>query len=136
MRVSSFGGRYQFRPERAPDGAGERCLDCTIEPDCPFSAKRADPPISICLILWILAVSAVTDVRTAEGLVAALETGPYGRCADHSDNDVLDHQGGCEHRVRVWRRGQLPDVRLHAHGVGARPASVAPRVTWKWPVTN
>ena len=39
-RVSSFGGLHHFRPEQRPSGAGERCIDCAIEPDCPYSAKR------------------------------------------------------------------------------------------------
>lgn len=91
-RVSSFGSRFEFRPERAPDGAGERCLDCAIETDCPFSAKRqylgaldrADP--------WTWPVSVVTDIQTRDALEAALWSGPYGRCVYRCDNDVLDHQ--------------------------------------------
>ncbi|MFK4998828.1 hypothetical protein ACI2OX_20585 [Bacillus sp. N9] len=40
-RVSSFGSLMHFRPEKAPVGAGKRCLvDCKIEHECPFSAKR------------------------------------------------------------------------------------------------
>jgi predicted dehydrogenase len=91
-RVSSFGGRFEFRPERAPAGAGERCLDCAVEADCPFSAKRqylgaldgADP--------WTWPVSVVTDIHTRDALEAALRSGPYGRCVYRCDNDVLDHQ--------------------------------------------
>jgi predicted dehydrogenase len=39
-RVSSFGSLSQLRPEQKPEGAGERCLDCAIEPGCPYSAKK------------------------------------------------------------------------------------------------
>jgi len=92
VRVSSFGGLYEFREERAPEGAAERCLDCPIEPDCAFSAKRlyldaierGDP--------WAWPTTVVSDVHTRDALESALRTGPYGRCVYHSDNDVLDHQ--------------------------------------------
>lgn len=40
QRVSSFGSLTHFRAESAPDGAGERCIDCEVEPDCPYSATR------------------------------------------------------------------------------------------------
>ncbi len=91
VRVSSFGGLYEFRPERAPDGAGERCLDCTIEPDCPFSAKRAYLPY---LDLPNRESAGQRGDRCAHRGRAGCcpETGPYGRCVYHSDNDVLDHQ--------------------------------------------
>jgi predicted dehydrogenase len=92
LRVSSFGGRFEFRPERAPAGAGERCLDCAVEADCPFSAKRQylgalDRPDP-----WAWPVGVVTDIHTREALEAALWSGPYGRCVYRCDNDVLDHQ--------------------------------------------
>ena len=38
VRVSSAGNNFQFRPERAPEGAGTRCLvDCPIEAKCVYS---------------------------------------------------------------------------------------------------
>ncbi|MDG0810749.1 Gfo/Idh/MocA family protein [Cohnella rhizosphaerae] len=40
VRVGSFGRRSQFREDRAPEGAGTRCVtDCPIEATCPYSAK-------------------------------------------------------------------------------------------------
>ena len=90
-RVSSFGGLSHFRPAEKPAGAADVCLDCPVEPDCPYSAKRlyfarlADDPDG-----WPLSV--VTPVATEEALVAALRSGPYGRCVYNGDNDVVDHQ--------------------------------------------
>jgi predicted dehydrogenase len=92
VRVSSFGGLYEFRRDRAPEGAGDRCLDCSIEPGCAFSAKRlyldaverGDP--------WAWPTTVVSDVHTHDALESALRSGPYGRCVYRSDNDVLDHQ--------------------------------------------
>ncbi|MFC1432548.1 Gfo/Idh/MocA family protein [Streptacidiphilus sp. N1-3] len=91
-RVSSFGSLTHFRPEAAPPGAGERCLDCSVENSCPYSAKRlyldclGDPDREF----WPL--SAVTRDHTEQGVLRALRTGPYGRCVYACDNDVVDHQ--------------------------------------------
>jgi predicted dehydrogenase len=89
-RVASFGGLAHFRPEHRPEGAADRCLDCAVEPDCPFSAVRF---YTRCLERgagWPL--DAVVDDYTEADLRAALRHGPYGRCVYASDNDVVDHQ--------------------------------------------
>ncbi len=91
-RVSSFGGLYHFTAENRPPEAADNCLDCPLEPVCPYSAPR--------LYLGALGnparerwpLSTVTDARTPEGIRAALRDGPYGRCVYASDNDVVDHQ--------------------------------------------
>ena len=91
-RVSSFGSLHHFRPEQRPSGAGERCIDCAIEPDCPYSAKRiylgclGNPAAE----RWPL--QTVTSARTEQGVLDALRAGPYGRCVYRCDNDVVDHQ--------------------------------------------
>lgn len=91
-RVSSFGNLTHFRPEERPEGAASRCVECPIEPTCPYSAKRlyldclGDPAREF----WPL--GAVTESRDREGVLEALRTGPYGRCVYDSDNDVVDHQ--------------------------------------------
>lgn len=90
-QVSSFGSLTEFRPEHKPAGAAERCLDCALEPTCPYSAPRlylgtlrADGPI------W--PVSVITTRTDEAGVVEALREGRYGRCVWDSDNDVVDHQ--------------------------------------------
>lgn len=89
--VSSFGSLKHFRSEEAPDGAGERCVTCPVEPTCPYSAKR--------IYLEALRrghrgwpVDVLTPNPTRETVMAALEEGPYGRCVYDLDNDVVDHQ--------------------------------------------
>jgi predicted dehydrogenase len=91
-RVSSFGRLTHFRPEHRPAGATDNCLDCPVEPDCPYSAPRlylsclGDPEREH----WPL--SPVTHERTTDGVLTALRDGPYGRCVYACDNDVVDHQ--------------------------------------------
>jgi predicted dehydrogenase len=92
VRVSSFGGLFHFRPTQAPPGAADRCIECPVENECPFSAVRlyrsclGDPDRE----RWPL--STVTDTLTPEAVDQALREGPYGRCVYHSDNDAVDHQ--------------------------------------------
>jgi predicted dehydrogenase len=89
--VSSFGSLTEFREERRPEGAGERCVACVIEPDCKYSAKkqylgmaaRGDTGWPLNVVAW---------PPTVENVTAALEHGPYGRCVWRCDNDVVDHQ--------------------------------------------
>lgn len=92
-KVSSFGGLTYFRPERAPEGAGKRCLtDCAIEADCPYSARR----LYVERGLWKGSVwnGYITGNRMteAEKLETLATDSPFGRCVWHSDNDVADHQ--------------------------------------------
>ena len=37
-RVSSQGGLHHFTAANRPAGAADRCLDCAVEPGCPYSA--------------------------------------------------------------------------------------------------
>jgi predicted dehydrogenase len=89
-RVASFGGLAHFRPENRPDGAADRCLDCAVEPTCPYSAVRFYPAYLERDADWPL--DAVIDRRSSDDLTAALRHGPYGRCVYACDNDVVDHQ--------------------------------------------
>ena len=91
VRVSSFGNLTHFRRERMPEGAADRCLDCGVEANCPYSAKK--------IYLGRVAeghtewpVSVLAPVVTTESVTEALRSGPYGRCVYASDNDVVDHQ--------------------------------------------
>jgi predicted dehydrogenase len=43
VQVSSFGSLQHFRREAQPAGAADRCLDCAVEPTCPYSAKSSPP---------------------------------------------------------------------------------------------
>jgi predicted dehydrogenase len=92
VSVSSHGGLRHFTAASRPDGAADRCLDCAIEPTCPYSAPRlyfgflGDPKRR----QWPLSV--ITTDLTERGVRQALREGPYGRCVYACDNDVADHQ--------------------------------------------
>jgi predicted dehydrogenase len=105
--LSSFGSLLHYRATSAGPRIPARCTDgCPIEPVCPFSA----PGI-------YLDYRPFADLRTARAggtfadqapqkwpftvispdlrhgaIRQALETGPYGRCVYHCDNDVVDQQ--------------------------------------------
>ena len=90
-QVSSFGSLKHFRAEERPKGAADRCLDCSVEPACPYSAAR--------FYLGLVArgktnwpVDVLTPDTTVAGVTEALRSGPYGRCVYACDNDVVDHQ--------------------------------------------
>ena len=86
--VSSVGNLFEFRPERAPAEATERCTDpCPVD-DCPYDARRIY--LNPALTGW--PVHVITDDLSAEGRLRALQTGPYGRCAWKCGSDVVDHQ--------------------------------------------
>jgi predicted dehydrogenase len=91
-RLSSSGSLTHFTGEAVGPEIPDRCTDgCPIAETCPYFAPRVyldrlrENAASF-------VVAAVTLDRTPEGVMRALETGPYGRCVYRSDNDVVDHQ--------------------------------------------
>ena len=95
VRVSSFGSLSQFRPECAPAGAPERCLDdCPARGECPYDVKKIYLDSGFGVYsghpAWPTTVLAIDP--TEENVMNALRTGPYGRCVYHCDNNVVDHQ--------------------------------------------
>lgn len=124
--VSSVGDLAYFRPENAPEGAAERCLDCKYVDSCPYSAKdhyidrwqREGQPVNV----WPFNV-VVNEPVTGEKLYEALKTGPYGRCVYHCDNDVVDHQitemtfeNGVKASLLMTAFAQDGGRRIHFHG--------------------
>ncbi len=89
--VSSFGSLSLFKPEKAPSGSSDRCLNCSVADSCPYNAvdfylkefRRTGDA-------WPQNVVAFDP--SEDKLMAALKDGPYGRCVYACDNDVVDHQ--------------------------------------------
>ena len=91
VAVSSFGGLHHFTAADRPEGAADRCLDCAVEPDCPYSASRLY--LGMVEAGWTgWPVDVVALDPTVGSVTEALRTGPYGRCVYACDNDVADHQ--------------------------------------------
>lgn len=87
-KVSSFGGLTHFRSENAPPGAPKRCLDgCPHSEACPYYAPKYYLTENTG---W--PTSTIGVDMSFEGRLKALETGPYGRCVYHCDNNVADNQ--------------------------------------------
>lgn len=87
--LSSHASQEVFREESRPDGAADRCLDCSIESECPYSARKiylrdsegSEWPASV-----------ITTNPSYEGRMKALKEGPYGRCVWNCDNNVPEVQ--------------------------------------------
>lgn len=93
-RVSSFGGKFQFRPENAPKGAGTRCLsDCPYVDTCRYSAKDMylGHPERWAFYAWT-EFEGRDNVTYEEKAESLRTTNPYGRCIYKCDNNVVDHQ--------------------------------------------
>lgn len=89
--VASSGSLTHFRPENAPPGAPQRCLDgCPAAADCAFYAPRFYVEALAGVETW--PISVLTTDPSPQGRLEALRAGPYGRCVYHCDNDVVDHQ--------------------------------------------
>lgn len=107
QRLHSFGSLMEFRPENAPAGAPNRCLDgCPAAETCSYYAPRTYLGDNTG---W--PVNTITADLSYEGRRRALETGPYGRCVYHSDNDAVDHQVvSMEHA-----NGAIVTLIMHGH---------------------
>lgn len=87
-RLASFGSLNMFRKENAPEGAAARCVDCSIEHDCPYSAvdlywRRRQ---------WINNFDVPVGKTIDDVISDHLHNGPFGRCVFRCDNDVVDNQ--------------------------------------------
>jgi predicted dehydrogenase len=92
--VSSLGGLMQYRPQRAPQGAGTRCMvDCRIEADCPYSARRLHVDRDYWAFYTWEGIEHVAATPTREQKIESMKTdNPFGRCVWRCDNNVVDHQ--------------------------------------------
>ena len=93
LSVSSFGNLTHFKKENAPEGAPERCSEaCPKYSTCPYSIEKSYLSKARDEDYWLWPINVVTPILTYEELTKRLETGPYGRCVYHCDNNVVDHQ--------------------------------------------
>ncbi|MBQ8606135.1 MAG: Gfo/Idh/MocA family oxidoreductase [Clostridia bacterium] len=83
--VSSVGSLRHFRPENAPEGAADRCLECIHKDTCVFSAKKiyidfwkekGCPEFD-----WPWTKVCLENPNTEQGLLNGLRDSVYGECA-------------------------------------------------------
>jgi predicted dehydrogenase len=70
-------------------------LGATLALDFPtltHVARHLLPPVDEALNYRGWPISVVAEDTSQESRLQALQTGPYGRCVYHCDNDVVDHQ--------------------------------------------
>ena len=88
LNIASFGSLSHMKEENFIEGImSDRCIDCTIENNWPYSAKKKyleDNKL-------VASLNAVCTNPTKENLKKAIDDGPYGRCIYKCDNNVVDH---------------------------------------------
>ena len=89
VRLASFGSLFHFKPENAPEGAPDFCLDgCPAANSCPYDVRRAYfRPDTDAAYLRQMGV-----IRDRDHLLELLKTSRFGRCVYRCDNNVVDHQ--------------------------------------------
>ena len=124
LHVASFGSNFQFTPDKAPPGAGKRCLvDCSIEAECLYSARKhyLDHPDRWAFYVW----DSLEHIEnpTPQDRLESLKTSPYGRCVWKTDMDVVDHQAvlvefsdGCTATLNMIGGTAKPSRSLHLVG--------------------
>ncbi len=84
-KIASFGSLTLFNHNNFnPKTMAHRCIDCSIEKDCPYSAVRIYSSNKI--------KSVVFDKTSIETVKSQLAISKYGRCVYDCDNNVVDHQ--------------------------------------------
>ena len=118
-KVASTGRLAHFRPEHAPAGATERCLDCPAASTCPYDAGHLYLDRLADVEGW--PVSVVTADPSPAGRRRALRDGPYGRCVYLGENDVVDHQAV----LLDFANGATATLEVNAfHAVGTRRLTI------------
>ncbi|XP_069579522.1 putative oxidoreductase YteT [Brachyistius frenatus] len=93
VKVSSFGSVSHFQKKHKPTGAADRCFDCSVERNCPYSAcKIYLDRVKHGHTGWPVSVICPNSFPDIESVTEALKTGPYGRCVYECDNDVCSNQ--------------------------------------------
>lgn len=93
-QISSFGGKFQFKPENAPKEAGTICMkDCPLVDTCVYSTKRLyiDHPDRWAFYVWD-ALEGKKNISIEDKIALMKSDSPYARCIYKCDNNVVDHQ--------------------------------------------
>ncbi len=91
LEIQSFGKLSYFKPENAPAGAPDYCIQgCPAAETCHYNAVKLylDDKEN----LWFREASTQKCVPSDEEVKEAISTKQYGKCVFKCDNDVMDHQ--------------------------------------------
>jgi predicted dehydrogenase len=95
LKVGSFGGLHYFSRDKAPAGAGEYCLlDCPIEKDCLYSARKhyLDHPDRWSFYVWAgIEHIRKPTLKDKEDYLRSKDN-TFGKCVWKCDNNVVDRQ--------------------------------------------
>ena len=94
-QVSSFGGLHYFCKKNAPKNSGEYCLlDCPIEKDCQYSARKhyLDHPERWSFYVWAELEHLDTPTLKQKEEFLKDKSNPYSHCVWKLDNNVVDRQ--------------------------------------------
>ena len=95
VKVSSFGGRNFIIPEKAPKGAGTRCLvDCPLVDTCQYSAKMMiiENPHYLAVYPWQCTGKEEYELTLEEKIHSLKTDNPHGVCVYKAGATVVDHQ--------------------------------------------
>ena len=95
VKVSSFGGRNFIIPEKAPKGAGTRCLvDCPLVDTCQYSAKMMilENPHYLAAYPWQCTGKEEYELTLEEKIHSLKTDNPHGVCVYKAGATVVDHQ--------------------------------------------
>ena len=88
-KAVSFGSLRYFKKENAPKESAKKCLECKLNEECIFSAKRIY--LDNCRNIW--PVNTLCANPTYENVKEVLDKTNYGTCVwKVEDNDVCDNQ--------------------------------------------
>lgn len=91
--ISSFGSVYQFKPSKAPENAGTKCLvDCPLVDSCVYSTKRIylEHPARWANYVW--ADFDKPDATYEEKVSFLTGDSSFAKCIYKCDNNIVDHQ--------------------------------------------
>jgi predicted dehydrogenase len=89
--IVAMGDLTWFKKENAPKDSSERCVDCKVERECPYSAvKEYHDKLRRTRVLDI-PVELKDKAAKQEYVLEKLKTSNYGRCVYKMDNDQPDH---------------------------------------------
>ena len=94
-KVSSFGGLRYFTKEKAPADSGQYCLlDCPIENECNYSARKhyLDHPERWGAYVWADLEHIESPSLEIKEEALKDKNNLYGQCVWKLDNDVVDRQ--------------------------------------------